>query len=59
MVGCSRLERLPKLKILADEFMREVRLLTEQGGRRDDVYEIEVSSFPLTALKREASEKGA
>jgi transcriptional regulator with XRE-family HTH domain len=43
--------KLPRLKMLADEFLSEVRELVAEGGAKDDVYQLEISLFPVTTLK--------
>jgi len=43
--------KLPRLKMLADEFLSEVRELVAEGGAKDDVYQLEISLFPITTLK--------
>lgn len=47
---------LPRLSMLADEFMREVRSLASKKQTKDDVYQVELSAFPLTTLKEEGDE---
>ena len=48
---------LPRLKVLADEFMKELRLLASESETKDDVYQVEISFFPVTALKKNKGEK--
>jgi uncharacterized protein (TIGR02147 family) len=43
---------LPRLKMLANEFMKELRALVSEGDTKDDVYQVEISLFPVTTLKR-------
>jgi len=49
--------RLPRLKMLADEFMKELRAQVSEGATKDDVYQVEISLFPVTTLKRTRGEK--
>jgi uncharacterized protein (TIGR02147 family) len=43
--------RLPRLKMLADEFMKELRTLVSESDTKDDVYQVEISLFPVTTLR--------
>ena len=49
--------KLPRLKMLTDEFMKELRALVYEGDTKDDVYQVEISLFPVTTLKRKRGEK--
>jgi uncharacterized protein (TIGR02147 family) len=49
--------RLPRLRMLADEFMKVLRALVSEGDTTDDVYQVEISLFPVTTLKRTRGEK--
>jgi uncharacterized protein (TIGR02147 family) len=49
--------KLPRLKMLADEFMNELRSLASESAARDDVYQVEISFFPVTTLKKTRGEK--
>jgi uncharacterized protein (TIGR02147 family) len=50
VVACGS-KKLPRLKMLAEEFISEVRSLASESDAKDDVYQIEVSFFPVTKLK--------
>lgn len=49
--------RLPRLKMLTEEFMKELRALVSESDTKDDVYQVEISLFPVTTLKRTRGEK--
>lgn len=49
--------KLPRLKMLADEFMKELRSLAAEVDTKDDVYQVEISLFPITILKKAKGEK--
>jgi uncharacterized protein (TIGR02147 family) len=49
--------RLPRLKVLADEFVNELRSLVSESDTKDDVYQVEISFFPITTLKKTRGEK--
>jgi uncharacterized protein (TIGR02147 family) len=49
--------RLPRLKLLTDEFIKELRALVSEGDTKNDVYQVEISLFPITTLKRTRGEK--
>lgn len=49
--------RLSRLKVLTDEFMKELRSLVSEDGTKDDVYQVEISFFPVTTLKKTRGEK--
>jgi uncharacterized protein (TIGR02147 family) len=49
--------RLPRLRALADEFMKELRSLVSESDGKDDVYQVEISFFPVTTLKKPRGEK--
>jgi uncharacterized protein (TIGR02147 family) len=51
MVVALDSKRLPRLKMLADEFMNDLRSLVSEGDTKDDVYQVEISFFPVTTLK--------
>jgi hypothetical protein len=46
--------KLPQLCELIDDFKQEVRALSgdAKAGEKDDVYQVEVSIFPVTTLKQ-------
>jgi uncharacterized protein (TIGR02147 family) len=48
---------LPRLKALADEFMNELRSLVSESDTKDDVYQVEISFFPVTAFKKNRGDK--
>jgi len=52
MVLALNSTKLPRLKVLADEFMKEIRSLASESDTKDDVYQVEISLFPVTTLKR-------
>lgn len=52
MVVALSSAKLPRLRILADEFMDELRSLISEGDANDDVYQVEISFFPITTLKK-------
>jgi uncharacterized protein (TIGR02147 family) len=43
---------LPRLKMMADEFMKELRALASECNAKDDVYQLEISFSPVTTLKK-------
>jgi uncharacterized protein (TIGR02147 family) len=49
--------KIPRLKMLADEFLSEVRELVAEGGTKDDVYQLEISFFPITTLRKPGGNK--
>ena len=49
--------RLPRLKMMADEFMKELRALASESNTKDDVYQMEISFFPVTTLKKTRGDK--
>lgn len=51
-------KQLPRLKILADEFMNQARTLVSETSSHDDVYYAEVSLFPLTTIRQGEEENG-
>jgi uncharacterized protein (TIGR02147 family) len=57
MVVALDSRRLSRLKMLADEFMNELRSLVSEGDTKDDVYQVEISFFPVTTLKKTRGEK--
>jgi uncharacterized protein (TIGR02147 family) len=57
MVVALDSKRLPRLKMLADEFMNELRSLVSEGDTKDDVYQVEISFFPVTTLKKTRGDK--
>lgn len=50
-------QKLPRLKMLADDFMNELRSLISESDTKDDVYQVEISCFPVTTLKKTTGEK--
>jgi uncharacterized protein (TIGR02147 family) len=48
---------LPRLKALADEFVNQLQSLVSEGDAKDDVYQVEISFFPITTLKKTRGEK--
>jgi uncharacterized protein (TIGR02147 family) len=57
MVVALASAKLPRLKILADEFLSGVRDLAAESGAKDDVYQMEISFFPVTTLKKPGGNK--
>ena len=49
--------RLPRLQMLADEFVNQLRTLLAESESKDDVYQAEISVFPVTTLKKTRGEK--
>lgn len=49
--------KLPELKILVDRFLSDVRGLVREGDSKDDVYQLEVSLFPVTTFANERGER--
>jgi uncharacterized protein (TIGR02147 family) len=49
--------KVPRLKMLADEFLSEVRALVAESGAKDDVYQLEISFSPVTTLKKPGGSK--
>ena len=45
-------KKLSRLKVLAEDFISEMRSLAADGESKDDVYQVEVSLFPVTTLKQ-------
>jgi uncharacterized protein (TIGR02147 family) len=52
MVVALDSRRLPRLKMMADEFIKELRVLASESNAKDDVYQVEISFFPVTTLKK-------
>ena len=50
-------KKLPQLQALADEFVSELRTLASESDAKDDVYQVEISLFPVTTLKKTRGEK--
>jgi uncharacterized protein (TIGR02147 family) len=50
-------KQLPQFLLLADEFMNDVRSLVLNGGAKDDVYQAEISFFPVTTFKKIRGDK--
>jgi hypothetical protein len=50
-------EKLPQLQALAHEFVSELRTLASESDAQDDVYQVEISLFPVTTLKKTRGEK--
>jgi uncharacterized protein (TIGR02147 family) len=48
---------LPRLKMLAHEFIKELRTLVSDSDAKDDVYHLEISFFPVTTLKNTKGDK--
>jgi uncharacterized protein (TIGR02147 family) len=48
---------LPRLQALADEFLGQLRGLISESTEKDDVYQVEISFFPVTALKKPTGDK--
>jgi uncharacterized protein (TIGR02147 family) len=57
MVVALDSKKLPQLKMLADEFMKELRTLVSESDAKDDVYQLEISFFPVTTLKKNRGDK--
>lgn len=49
-------KKLSRLKVLAEDFISEMRSLAADGESKDDVYQVEVSLFPVTTLKQTKGE---
>lgn len=43
--------RLPRLRVIIDEFIRDIALISREKGRKDEVYTVGVALFPVTTLK--------
>jgi Domain of unknown function (DUF4423) len=50
-------KQLPRFTMLAEEFMHEIQTLFSESDTKDDVYRIEISIFPVTAIKKFKGEK--
>ena len=50
---------LPRLQALADEFMHDLRSLVPESDAKDDVYQVAISIFPVTTLKKTRGDKNA
>ncbi len=48
--------KFSQLKVLADEFMSGMRSLASESENKDDVYQVEISLFPVTTLKQTKGE---
>jgi len=44
-------KNLPRVRRMADRFIAEVRSMAAESKRKDDVYQLEISFFPVTMLK--------
>lgn len=53
MIIAVNSKKIPALRKLAEEFIDEARALLSVDDRTDDVYQVEVSMFPLTRLQEE------
>jgi uncharacterized protein (TIGR02147 family) len=49
--------KLPRLQMLADAFMQDLRSLLSESDTKDDVYEVAISVFPVTTLKKARGDK--
>ena len=49
--------KLPRLKILVDDLMDDLRSVVAESAAKDDVYQVEISCFPVTTLKKTTGEK--
>jgi uncharacterized protein (TIGR02147 family) len=56
MVVALDSKKLPQFNKLADEFMNELISLVSESESRDDVYQVEISLFPITTLKKKTGE---
>lgn len=45
-------KKLPRLQALTDEFMGDLRSVVSESESKDDVYQVAVSIFPVTTLKK-------
>ncbi len=45
-------KNLSRVRRMADRFIAEVRSMAAESKRKDDVYQLEISFFPVTTLKR-------
>jgi transcriptional regulator with XRE-family HTH domain len=52
MVLALDASELSRLRVLAEEFMEELRSLAAESSKKDDVYQVEVSLFPVTTIKQ-------
>src|ERR1700679_2594653 len=52
-------KKLPRLQALADEFVHDLRSLMSESDANDDVYQIAISIFPVTTLKKTRGDKNA
>ena len=50
---------LPQLQALADEFMHDLRSLMPASDAKDDVYQVAISIFPVTTLKKTRGDNNA
>ena len=48
--------KLSRLRVLVEDFISEMRSLAADGESKDDVYQVEVSLFPVTTLKHTKGE---
>ena len=51
--------QLSRLKILTGEFISELRSLAAESASKDDVFQVEVSVFPITTLNQSKGDKNA
>jgi uncharacterized protein (TIGR02147 family) len=49
--------KLGRLTMLAEEFLKELRAAVSENATKDDVYQVEISLFPMTTLKKSRGEK--
>jgi uncharacterized protein (TIGR02147 family) len=57
MVVALPSSKLPRLRMLADEFIGELRSLISEGDKSDDVYQLDISVFSITTLRKTRGEK--
>jgi len=50
---------LSRFKSLADEFASDVQSLASESKTKDEVYQVEISLFPLTTFRRKTGDKNA
>jgi uncharacterized protein (TIGR02147 family) len=57
MVVAIASAKVPRLKMMVDEFLSEVSALLTESGTKEDVYQLEISFSPLTKLTNSGGNK--
>ena len=59
MILAVESKKLQRVQALADEFMHDLRSLMPESDANDDVYQVAISIFPVTTLKKTRGDNNA